>query len=67
MNDGSFAAKLIIVGNAGVGKTLIIRRYVDGDTLTLTSPTINTELDVKVVYLSSGNVKLNIWDTVCLF
>ena len=67
MDDGSFTAKLIVVGNAGVGKTLIIRRYIDGDTLTLTSPTISTELDVKVVYLSGGNIKLNIWDTVRLF
>ena len=58
--------KIILIGEAGVGKTCIINRYInhrfDEDTIN----TISTSCEQKTIILNDKNktgVDLNIWDT----
>ena len=59
---GDNVIKLVVIGDIGVGKTSIIRRYVESDY----SPEyrISVQLDFKQKQVSLGETKLNLqlWD-----
>jgi small GTP-binding protein len=56
-------AKIIIIGNSGVGKTALMRRLVE-DTFTESSQTtIGVEYDQKIIPVGDQLLKLQIWDT----
>ena len=56
--------KIVLVGDAGVGKTHIINRYVKGQIPHTIIPTIGIEFATKTVTLrDGGTIKTQIWDT----
>ena len=56
--------KLIVVGNSSVGKTSLVRQYVDGHNRGWTpTATIGVDFYIRWLQLDGYNVKLQIWDT----
>ena len=67
-SDGATAYKLIVLGEAGVGKTCIINRYIKGSFIT-SEATIGSNYSSKTETVQPEGVnlpvkvKLQIWDT----
>lgn len=56
-------AKIIIVGDAGVGKTNIMKVY-SGDEFKLTnSETIGVDFKIKTTLIGDSSIMFQIWDT----
>jgi small GTP-binding protein len=55
--------KIVLIGDAGVGKTSIVRRYTDGIFTSAGIPTIGVDFCIKTLQIGSSAVKLQIWDT----
>ncbi|CAD8191592.1 unnamed protein product [Paramecium pentaurelia] len=56
--------KIVVLGDAGVGKTFILNKYVKGQQPTNNSSTIGIEFATKTVTLSDGGkIQVQIWDT----
>ena len=55
--------KTIVVGNAGVGKTCLIRRLTKNDFNGLHTLTIGVELDFKTLQVDGQEIRLQLWDT----
>lgn len=60
-HDVSF--KLILIGDAGVGKTNILSRFILDDFSIETPSTISMEFGRKILEIGGKKVKLQIWDT----
>lgn len=56
------SVKVVFVGDANVGKTCIISRYVNG-TFTTDSPTVGAAYFTKEIEIDNEKYDLNIWDT----
>jgi small GTP-binding protein len=54
--------KVVVVGDGGVGKTTLIRRYVEGKFHASRVATIGVDFYTQRVELPTGLVKLSIWD-----
>ena len=64
MNQFQFAYKIIVIGDVGVGKTFMIKKFVNNEIPTRNMPTIGIEFAKKVVTLKNGSkVVTQIWDT----
>ena len=62
--ETSFAYKIVLIGDSGVGKTNIVRQFVAGTLPTTAHPTIGVEFATKVIKLRDNTkVKAQIWDT----
>lgn len=55
--------KVLIIGNAGVGKTATIFRYCDNNFVSGYVSTVGIDFKVKTVSRQEKKVKLQIWDT----
>jgi len=56
--------KVVVLGDAGVGKTSLVKRYVDGIFDELYKPTIGADFLTKDITIPNlGQLKLQIWDT----
>jgi len=55
--------KLLIIGDAGVGKSGLILRYVDNSFTDSYISTIGVDFKQKIIQLNSSLIKLQIWDT----
>ena len=55
--------KITLLGDAGVGKTCIISRYVDDTFIDNNEPTIGANYSEKTIKKGNRDVQLNIWDT----
>jgi len=55
--------KVILLGDSGVGKSSLIRRYVDGIFMENNTQTIGVDLFTKTVDVETSSVTLQIWDT----
>lgn len=66
MSDSLYIFKIIIAGDSGVGKTTLVRRYVDGTFVTSKKGTIGIDYFVKNINLNINGVEsevvLQIWD-----
>ena len=63
MIQSDFKFKIITAGDAAVGKTTLLRRYVDGKFSFDTLMTVGVDILHKMVTLESGNVcSLQLWD-----
>ena len=64
-------AKVVLIGESGVGKSSLVHRFLSGNWLENTTPTIGIDFHVRDVPCNGKTVKLQIWDTgmfvVCLF
>jgi len=58
-----YIIKILVIGNASVGKSNIISKYVNNTTELSYEMTIGIELAVKYVIMNDIKYKLHIWDT----
>ena len=66
--DSPLLFKLIIVGEAGVGKTCLLHQYTHNEFKSEYNVTIGVEFCSKIIPLDSKTTaKLQIWDTVSFF
>ncbi|XP_052130588.1 ras-related protein Rab-30 isoform X1 [Frankliniella occidentalis] len=63
MEDYKFLFKVVLVGNAGVGKTCLVRRFTQGLFPPGQGATIGVDFMIKTVEIDGEKVKLQIWDT----
>jgi small GTP-binding protein len=62
--DYDFLYKIVIIGEAGVGKTHLLSKYIKGNLPKNPTSTIGVEFATRTVPLQSGGtVKAQIWDT----
>ena len=61
-----YLLKLIIIGDAGVGKTCLLLRFAEENTQQFQNShiaTIGIDFKIKTINLDGKNVKVQIWDT----
>jgi len=59
----NYVFKIIVGGNGGVGKTTLLRRYVDGKFDDSSIATVGVDFFIKqVIYENLGNFTLQLWD-----
>merc|ERR1712126_18266 len=58
-----YVFKVIIVGEAGVGKSCLLRRYADQSFTENYINTIGVDFKVRTLEINGRTVKLNIWDS----
>jgi len=63
MNDYDYMAKIVLVGESGVGKSSIMLKYVDDQFSETFINTIGVDFKIKNIKVNDKNVKLQIWDT----
>ena len=63
MEDYKFLFKIVLVGNAGVGKTCLVRRFTQGAFPCGQGATIGVDFMIKSLTVNGIKVKLQIWDT----
>ena len=61
--DYNYLFKLIIVGDATVGKSCILLRFINNNYRTSHDLTIGVEFGMKIININNKNIKLQIWDT----
>ena len=60
--------KIVLIGDAGVGKTSIVRRYTDGIFTSAGIPTIGVDFCIKTLQIGSSAVKVSLLSvTLCCF
>jgi Ras-related protein Rab-1A len=63
MSDYDFMFKILVIGDSGVGKSSLLRRFVDSDYSEEYSSTIGIDFKIKTITVDRMVVKLQIWDT----
>ncbi|KAI1286819.1 Ras-related protein Rab-30 [Halotydeus destructor] len=63
MDDYKFLFKIVLIGNAGVGKTCLVRRFTQGVFPGGQGATIGVDFMIKTLVINGVKVKLQIWDT----
>ena len=59
----TLCAQVVLVGNAGVGKTCLVRRFTQGMFPPGQGATIGVDFMIKTVEIDGEKIKLQIWDT----
>lgn len=62
-SECKYLFKTILIGNSGVGKTSLMKRYTDETYNFTQSSTIGVDFKIKSVEVNGEKVKLQIWDT----
>ncbi|XP_064633472.1 ras-related protein Rab-43-like [Lineus longissimus] len=64
-NDDQFdyLFKIVLIGDAGVGKTCVVQRFKTGNFLEKHGSTIGVDFTMKTLFLDGKRVKLQVWDT----
>ena len=62
-NEPKYTFKILTLGESGVGKTCILRRFVENKFSKNHLATIGIDFKTKTIYLKGNEVKLKIWDT----
>ena len=62
-SETDITIKLLLIGNAYVGKTLMVQKFIDNSFSKKTISTIGVELQSKVIDINGKKVKYLIWDT----
>lgn len=64
MEDYKYLFKIVLVGNAGVGKTCLVRQFTQGNLPTgHQGATIGVDFMIKTVVANGMKIKLQLWDT----
>lgn len=64
MDDYKYLFKIVLVGNAGVGKTCLVRQFTQGIAPNgHQGATIGVDFMIKTVVVNGTKVKLQLWDT----
>jgi Ras-related protein Rab-1A len=61
--DFDFLAKTLLVGNSGVGKSCLLRRFADGDFPQSSTATIGCDFAIRSIDVDGRVAKLQIWDS----
>ena len=56
-------AKILVIGDGGVGKTSLITRFADERFITSYTATIGVDFKSRLITLDDKSIKLQIWDT----
>ena len=64
MFEEEIEIKLILLGESGVGKTSIIKRYYQDIFNPDQESTLSTNFATKELVINNKNIKLNLWDTI---
>lgn len=68
LGAADYTLKLIVIGEASVGKTSLISRFVHDQFDSVYKPTLGFDFAVKSVELGNGaTAKINIWDTTVYY
>jgi len=62
-NIQDFQAKVIIIGDSGVGKTNLLTKFCDGVFGESYVATIGVDFKLKTIPIDDTRIKLQIWDT----
>ena len=62
-NPRTLQAKIVLLGDAGVGKSSIIQRFISGSFTEYGAPTVGASFLSKLIEFDQRTIKLNIWDT----
>ena len=62
-NNYELLYKIIIIGDAAVGKSNILNRYVKNEFSENMKSTVGVELGIKFIKVKGTNTKIQIWDT----
>lgn len=63
MEDYKYLFKVVLIGEASVGKTCLIKRFCHGVFPTAQSCTIGVDFLIKTLNVKDEKIKLQIWDT----
>nr|XP_022324245.1 ras-related protein Rab-30-like isoform X1 [Crassostrea virginica] len=63
MDDYKYLFKVVLIGEAGVGKTCLVRRFTQGLFPPGQGATIGVDFMIKTVEVNGEKIKLQIWDT----
>ncbi len=63
MTESTNTFKILTIGESGVGKTSILRRFVENKFLKNHLATIGIDFRTKVFHINGKDIKLKIWDT----
>lgn len=63
MEEIEVILKVILLGEASVGKTVLLNRYARGEFVGDTVPTIGTDMIKKPVTIDNATVRMQLWDT----
>ncbi|XP_027195132.1 ras-related protein Rab-30-like [Dermatophagoides pteronyssinus] len=63
MEDQTFLFKVILIGNSGVGKTCLARRFIQGEFPVNKGATIGVDFMIKPMMVNGIRVNLQLWDT----
>jgi Ras-related protein Rab-1A len=63
MNTQEYIAKIIIVGEPGVGKSALLSVYFDNNYPSSYNTTIGVDFRTSIISLDEKNIKLQVWDT----
>ncbi|KAJ8343013.1 hypothetical protein SKAU_G00329410 [Synaphobranchus kaupii] len=63
MEDYDYLFKIVLIGNAGVGKTCLVRRFTQGLFPPGQGATIGVDFMIKTLEIKGQKIKLQIWDT----
>jgi small GTP-binding protein len=59
-----YIIKFVVIGDSGVGKTAIIKRFADNEFLTSFAPTVGIDFKIRTLVMEDHKrIKLQIWDT----
>ena len=63
IEDELISIKIILLGDTGVGKSAIIKRYIDNYYDDNITSNISSNFLEKIVKVKNQNVRLEVWDT----
>ncbi|GAU93474.1 hypothetical protein RvY_05409 [Ramazzottius varieornatus] len=58
-----FLFKVVLIGDAGIGKTCIVQRFKSGNYVERQGSTIGVDFTMKTLVIDRKRIKLQIWDT----
>lgn len=62
----AFLFKYIIIGDTGVGKSCLLLQFTDKRFQPVHDLTIGVEFGARMISIDGKQIKLQIWDTVCI-
>ena len=62
-NNSDYSFKVVFLGDASVGKTQIVSRYVEDSFVEEYKPTVNVEYSCKLIKYNKKNIQIQVWDT----
>ena len=59
--DYDYLFKVVVIGDAGVGKTCVVKRYCDGGFSDTGIPTIGVDFSIKTLKVGTKTLKVNVY------